>query len=152
MTQPTSQDLLKKINYIEADIEIQKQILFSIPSSEKTEMEKCIRFIADKKREIASLQQQIKKIDPDEYQRIMVFEEALNQFKKISGENHMESIVSRNIDEECVLNLKDGTSIDCLIKGCDRDGNWAVITIAGKTIQFSGAEVADKPPKPDDTI
>ena len=28
-------DLLKKITYIEADIEIQKQILFSLPSNDK---------------------------------------------------------------------------------------------------------------------
>ncbi|EKD39250.1 MAG: hypothetical protein ACD_75C00464G0001, partial [uncultured bacterium] len=32
MTKPTVQDILKRINYIEADIDIQKQILFSIPS------------------------------------------------------------------------------------------------------------------------
>ena len=42
MTHPKTEDLLKKINYIEADLEIQKQILFSIPSANKEEIEKTI--------------------------------------------------------------------------------------------------------------
>ncbi len=60
MTNTNIQDLLKKINYIEADIEIQKQILFSIPSDQEPEMEKTITGIAAKKEEIEILRQQIK--------------------------------------------------------------------------------------------
>lgn len=43
------QELLKRINYIEADMEIQRQILCSIPTADTKEMEKTIKTIAKKK-------------------------------------------------------------------------------------------------------
>ncbi len=149
MTKPTTQDLLKKINYIEADIEIQKQILFSIPSKEKGQMEKTIQIIAEKKEEIEVLRQQIQAADPEEFQRIVVFEEALAQFNQIATETKFESILNRNVNEECALLLKDAPAIECLIKACDSNGNWTVITLEGETRQFPKKDVAEKPPEPE---
>jgi hypothetical protein len=147
MTNAKTQDLLKKINYIEADIEIQKQILFSIPSDQKAEMETTIGNIAAKKKEIASLREQIQQLDPAEAERILVFENAVAQFKKLAAATNFQSIVSRNVNEECTLALKNGKAVECLIKACDGDGNWTVITLGGKIEQFPEADVTEKPKK-----
>ncbi|MFW2367657.1 MAG: hypothetical protein ACN4GW_14675 [Desulforhopalus sp.] len=149
MTSVTTQDLLRKINYIEADIEIQKQILFSIPSDQKKDMEKTIEIIAEKKNEIAALRQQIQEIDPEEHQRIIVFETAISEFKKLAAEKSFQHIASRNVNEECALLLNGGNSIQCLIKACDKTGNWTVITPEGEVQHFLKSEVAEKPPEKD---
>jgi hypothetical protein len=78
MTHSKTEALLKKINYIEADVEIQKQILFSIPSNQKTEMEKTITLIAARKEEIEVLRQELKELYQYEFYRIVVFEKAVN--------------------------------------------------------------------------
>jgi hypothetical protein len=147
MTSTKIQDLLRKINFIEADIEIQKQILFSIPSEQQQEMEKTIEIIAEKKDEITGLRQQIQQIDPEEHQRIVVFEQAIADFKKIAVEKPFQHIASRNVNEECVLLLRGDNSIECLIKACDEEGNWTVITPEGKIQHFSKTEVAETPPE-----
>ncbi|MGW8194660.1 MAG: hypothetical protein ACWGOX_10390, partial [Desulforhopalus sp.] len=138
MSHATTQDLLKKINYIEADIEIQKQILFSIPSDQKDDLEKTVSLIAAKKKEIDKLRQQIQKQDPEEYQRIVVFEKALQEFKKLAADKPFQSISSRNVAEGCVLPLGNGEEVECLVKAYSADGNWTVITLDGKTEHYSG--------------
>ncbi|MCP3887914.1 MAG: hypothetical protein GY702_03440 [Desulfobulbaceae bacterium] len=147
MATPNIQDLLKKINYIEVDIEIQKQILFSIPSDQKDEMEKTVTAIAEKTKEIKELRTKIKEIDPEEFDRIMVFEEAINNFKKLASEKKFESITSRNVGEECSLALSKDKQEECLIKACDSDGNWTIITLSGEIKQFQKTEVVEKPPE-----
>lgn len=151
MTNTNIQDLLKKINYIEADIEIQKQILFSIPSDQEAEMEKTIGIIAEKKDEINGLRQQIKVLDPGEYERIRVFENAITEFKKIAAESKFQSIINRNVNEECSLALHNDEKIECLIKACDAQGDWTIITLEGKLQQFPESQVAEKPPEPTNT-
>lgn len=147
MTSTTTQDLLRKINFIEADIEIQKQILFSIPSDQKEDMEETIKVIAAKKEEISDLRQQIQQIDPEEYNRIIVFEKAITEFKKMASEKNFQHITSRNVNEECVLLLNDNSNVQCLIKACDEDGDWTVITPEGGVEHYSKTEVAEKPPE-----
>lgn len=147
MTSSKIQDLLRKINFIEADIEIQKQILFSIPSEQQEEMEKTIKIIAAKKDDIADLRQQIEEIDPEEHQRIVVFENAIADFKKLAVEKSFQHIASRNVNEECSLLLNDDSSVECLIKACDEDGDWTVITPQGEVQHFSKTDVAEKPPE-----
>jgi hypothetical protein len=150
MTHNKTEALLKKINYIEADVEIQKQILFSIPSDQKTEMEKTITLIAARKKEIEVLRQELRELDPEEFDRIVIFENAVAEFKKIATDNPFDSIVNRNVHEECALALQSGAKEECLIKACDNDGNWTIITIDGQLRQFPAADVAEKPPKKDD--
>lgn len=147
MASATTQDLLKKINYIEADVEIQKQILFSIPSDQTKEMEKTVALIAEKRREIEDLRNQIKEIDPDEYERIMIFENAINSFRELASTREFELIVSRDVGGECALEMNDGSRIECLIKACDKDSNWAIITIEGELQQYRKDEVKEKPPE-----
>ena len=150
MTHNKTEALLKKINYIEADVEIQKQILFSIPSDQKTEMEKTITLIATRKKEIEVLRQELRELDPEEFDRIVVFENAVAEFRKIATDNPFDSIVNRNVNEECTLALLNDTKEECLIKACDNSGDWTIITIDGQLKQFPAADVAEKPPKKDD--
>ena len=138
-----TQDLLKKINYIEADIEIQKQILFSIPSEQRADMEKTVRIIAAKKAEIETLRGQIREIDPEEFERIIIFEKAIGEFKELAATKKFSSITGRNINEGCSLALKDTAAIECLIKACDADGNWTIITMEGEIRHFPQASVAE---------
>ncbi len=147
MTHAKIEALLKKINYIEADVEIQKQILFSIPSDQQKEMEKTISLIAARKKEIELLRQELKEMDPVEYDRIVTFENTLTEFRKIAAENPFQSVVNRNVHEQCYLLLQGGDQVDCLIKACDREGNWTIITIDGEIQQYSATNVAEKPPK-----
>ena len=147
MTHHKTEALLKKINYIEADVEIQKQILFSIPSAQKSDIEKTISLIAARKREIEILRQELKELDPTEYDRILKFEDAVAEFKKIAVNTPFQSIINRNVFEKCALALQDGNEVECLIKACDTDGNWTLITMSGEVRQFTAVEVAEKPPE-----
>ena len=143
----STQDLLKKINYIEADIEIHKQILFSIPSDNRQEIENTLKVIAAKKEDINQLRDEIKKIDPEEYKWIVVFEKAVNDFKKIALEKKFQSIISRNVNENCSLLMADNSKIECLIKACDENGDWTIITLEGEIHYFEKEIVAEKPEK-----
>jgi len=145
MTKPTVQDILKRINYIEADIDIQKQILFSIPSDQQSEMEKTIAIIAAKKKEIEALRQQIQETDPEEHSRIVAFEEVVAQFKQLAASRKFISITGRNVGEPCALALYDGSQVECLVKACDDSGDWTVITLEGKLQQYPKMAVAEKP-------
>jgi len=139
----TTHNLLKKINYIEADIEIHKQILFSIPSDNRQEIKNTLQIIAGKKKEISELRKEIQKIDPDWFKQIVIYEKAINDFKKIAGEKKFQSIVSKTIDEQCTLSLTDMTEIECLIKACDENGDWTIITFEGEINYFKKEEVAE---------
>ncbi len=144
------QNLLKKINYIEADIEIQKQILFSIPTSDEKELERVIQIIADKKEEITSLRLEIQQIDPEEYEKILLFENAVEAFKKLASEKNFTSIDSMNINEECTLLLKDKGKTACLIKAREENGDYTIITMDGEIQHFASdtviEETLDSPP------
>jgi hypothetical protein len=144
----SSRNLLKKINYIEADIEIQKQILYAIPSNNKKDIEKTLRIIAGKKDEITELRKQIREVDPEEHKRIEVFEKAVNDFRKLAAETPFQSITSQNTNEPCILPLKDGSSIECLVKACDENGDWTIITLKGTIRQFKKPEVSEIPEPP----
>ena len=149
MPSAATQDLLRKINFIEVDVEIQKQILFSIPSDQTEEMEKTITLIAQKTKEIDSLREQIKSIDPEEYQRIMVFEKAITTFREMASKVEFKSIISREMGGECVLDVKDTENIECLIKACDASENWTIITLDGEIQQYTKNQVNEiLPEKP----
>ncbi|TKB23129.1 hypothetical protein FCL47_23795 [Desulfopila sp. IMCC35006] len=147
MTHLKTEALLKKINYIEADVEIQKQILFSIPSDRQAEIEATITLIAARKKEIEVLRQELKKNDPEEFARIVRFENALAEFRKIAQNTPFQSIINRNVNEDCSLALKSGVTVECLIKACDHDGTWTLITLEGDIQQFPATVVAEKPPE-----
>ncbi len=138
------QDILKKINYIEADLEIHKQILFSTPSSDTEELERIVAEIASKKEQINALRLKIQEISPEEYNNILVLENAVTAFREIAGKRELKFIKEKKIDEDCLLALKNNTQIPCLVKACDKDGEWIIITIKGEIKQYSQTEVEEK--------
>lgn len=137
------QDLLKKITYIEADIEIQKQILFSTPSADHKEMEHNLSIIASHKEEIKGLHLKLKEISPKDYENIMILESAVAEFKKIASKKKFRSVHVMQIHEECRLHLKNQTTIPCLVKACDENGGWTIITQDGELRHFSSTDVDD---------
>ncbi len=135
------QDILKKISYIETDIEIQKQILFSIPSKEKPEMEKVLKIIAGLKNQVETLRLKIKEIDPDAHSNILMFENAVAEFKRLAKDKEYKSITTWQPDTPCSLTLQSGETIECLIKAADGYGNFTVITFDGNTREFLKNEI-----------
>ncbi len=135
------QDILKKINYIEVDMDIQKQILFSIPSADTDEMEKTVKIIAEKKAMINDLREQIQAIDPEEFNRILVFERASEQFRQLTTEKKFVEITTLTEGEQCSIQPKEGKTIDCIVKAKDEAGNFTVITFDGEIIELSKEDV-----------
>jgi len=41
--------------------------------------------------------------------------------------------------------MKDGEPIECLIKACDAEGNWSIITLDGEIRHYEQAAVTEKP-------
>ena len=135
------QHLLKKINYIEAEVEIQKQILFSIPADNTNDIEEVITKIANAKGQIDNLRKEIETISPQEYQKILKIEEASEAFKKIAAEKKFTTVESMSTGEKCSILLKDGKEIPCLIKATDEAGNWTVITLDGEIRHFNSDDI-----------
>jgi Na+-transporting NADH:ubiquinone oxidoreductase subunit NqrC len=146
MSKSTVQNLLKKINYIETDLDIHRQILLAIPSANIKEMEDTIKLIAEKQAEIKRLLEQIKALDPGEYDRILAFEQATSTFRRLAQEKNFVAIGARSNDQECSLELLDGTSVDCLIKACDTNGDWTIIDPKGELRTYVKSLVAEKVP------
>jgi len=138
------QDILNKINFIEADIEIQKQILYSIPSNNKTEIERTLTTIAAQKEDINLLRKEIEKISPEEHKKIVLLENAVNTFRKMANGRKIKYVNVMEINKECFLLLKNGSQIPCLVKTCDEDGKWIVITREGEIKEFSPEEVDER--------
>ena len=137
------QQILKKINYLEAEVEIQKQILYSIPSAQRGEIEHTLQVIAARKGDIESLRRQINDLDPKEFARIVALEEASARFMAIGAENPFTELFHRQADQDCSLRLADGTIIECLVKARDALGGWTALTIDGEVLQFSREQVLE---------
>jgi hypothetical protein len=128
--------LLQKINFIEADMELHKQILFSIPSDNKAEMEKVMNKIADQKKQISDLRDQIKETDEDEYNKIIAIEQAADKFRRISRDKKFVQVNTLNEDRQCFITFNDGTRLDCLVAAKEENGNWTVLTLGGETKEY----------------
>ena len=133
--------LLQKINFIETDMEVHKQILLSIPSDNKKEMEKVINEIADQKKQILTLKQKIKKIDKTEYDKIIAIEQAADTFKQISKNKKFIAVSTLNESGDCYITLNNGTRIDCLVAAKEENGNFTILTIDGETKEYPGGIV-----------
>ena len=137
------QQILQKINYLEAEIDIQKQILFSIPSANTEEIESTLRVIAARKSDIENLRRQINDLDPEEFARIVAFEEASARFMAIGAENTFTDLFYKQAGHECTLRLADGTIIDCLVKARDEKGGWTSLTNDGEVLRFDREQVVE---------
>ncbi len=131
------QSIYKKISYIEAEIAIQKQILHSIPTENREEIEKVLKSIISSKQSITTLRSEIKAIDPVEFEKLSRIEASVAVFKRMTSEKTFSSITSISHDEKCILSRRDGKEIDCLLKACDENGDWTFITIDGELITLT---------------
>lgn len=130
--------LLQKINFIETDMDLQKQILFSIPTDDKDEIKKVMNTIARQKGEIHELRQKIKEVDEDEYNRIITLEQATEKFRQLSRDKKFVQVNTLNEEGECFVTLNEGSRIDCLVAAKDENGDWTVLTIDGETKEYPG--------------
>lgn len=135
--------LLQKINFIETDMELQKQILFSIPADQKVEMEKTMDVIASQKQQILDLRAMIKEIDPEEYNRIIALEEGTQKFKQLSKDKKFDTVNTLNEQGQCFITLNDGTRVDCLVAAKDDTGNWTVLTLGGEALEYPGGLIQE---------
>ncbi len=128
--------LLQKINFIETDMELQKQILAAIPSGDRAEMEAVIRTIADQKRQIIDLRLDIKQIDEAEYDRIIAIEQAAETFRRIAADKTFVEVRTLNESGTCSLMFIDDTRLDCLVTAREENGDWTVLTLDGETREY----------------
>jgi TolA-binding protein len=128
--------LLQKINFIETDMELHKQILASIPSDDKKQITTTITKIADLKQQINELRQQIKQIDEDEYNKIIIIEKAAQTFRKIAKDKKFVQVNTLNESGVCFITFNDGTRLECLVTAKEENGNWTVLTLEGETKEY----------------
>jgi len=128
--------LLQKINFVETDMEMQKQILFSIPTDNKSEIEKLINKIADLKKQIKDLRLEIKNIDENEYDKIIAIEKGTKKFQELSRDKKFIHVNTLNESGECFITLNDGTRIDCLVAAKEENGNLTILTLEGEAREF----------------
>jgi uncharacterized protein YlxW (UPF0749 family) len=128
--------LLQKINFIEADMDLHRQILVSIPPENKEEIKETIKKIAELKNQIAKLRQQIKEVDEGEYNKIIAIEKAVETFRKISIDKKFVVVNTLNETGECYVTLNDGTRIDSLVAAKEENGNWTVLTLDGEVKEY----------------
>ncbi len=131
--------LLQKINFIETDMDLHKQILVSIPSEDTDQIESVIQKIADQKKQIEQLREEIKKVDEEEYNKIIAIEEATKAFQKIAVNKKLIQVNTMNETGECFITLNDDTRIDCLVAAKEENGNWIVLTLEGQTKEYPGS-------------
>ncbi|MBT3175625.1 MAG: hypothetical protein HOG03_06895 [Desulfobacula sp.] len=130
--------LLQKINFIETDMELHKQILASIPSDNKSEIKTIISKIADQKQQINELRGQIKKLDEDEYNKIIKIEKAAQVFRQIAKDKKFVQVNTLNESGVCFITFNDGTRLDCLVTAKEENGNWTILTLEGETKEYPG--------------
>ena len=136
MSDAKIKELLQKINFIETDMEMQKQILFSTPSDDKSDMEQLVNKIAGLKQQIMGLRQEIKEIDKSEYDKIIAIENGTKKFQELSKNKKYILVNTLNESGECFITLNEGTRIDCLVAAKDESGNWTVLTLEGDAKEY----------------
>ena len=136
MSDAKIKELLQKINFIETDMEMQKQILFSIPSDHNEDIETLVTKIADLKQQIIDLRQAIKEIDQNEYDKIIAIENGTKKFQELSKDKKYIQVNTLNESGECFITLNDGTRINCLVTAKEENGNWTVLTLEGDAKEY----------------
>ena len=133
---PHVENLLKKISFIETDMELHRQILVTIPSDKKDDLEQVMQTIADKKQEIQELRREIKRLDHTAYDRILAIEKGTEQFKIMAQDRRFDRVDTPDESGTCTITLIDGTDVDCLVAAREENGDWMILTLEGKIKQF----------------
>lgn len=134
-------NILQKIDFLEKDMELQKQILFSIPEEDKEEAEAVLKTIASLKEQILELKRSIREVDPEAYERVMALEKATAEFKRIAAEKKFVAVATLDQHRECSVTLQDGTVLECLVTAQTENGDWTLLTLDGELMELSADEV-----------
>ncbi len=137
------QKILRKIQYIEVDIEIHKQILHSSSGQDEGEIRDVLQKIADAKEEINRLRLEIEEISPHEHQRIQALEKAVATFNTITSQNSYTIVESMSTHPNCSITYRTGETCPCLVKASDKSGNLVIITPEGEIRRIQSMELAD---------
>lgn len=133
--------VMQRITFLEQDLELQKHILRAVPTGEAEQGRKVLSTIADIKEKIDACRLEIKALDPDEYARMVRFEEAAAAFKKAAEGREFVCVTDLNTSEACRVETVAGASIECLVKARDASGEWLVLTVDGEVMCLGADQV-----------
>lgn len=137
------EQVLQKIHFIERDIELHKNILIAMPEDQQDEMEKVIREIVKMKERVEELKRSIAELDPVVHAHIMKLEEGTRKFQELAATKTFHQVITLNQSGECVVDLIDGTRVECLVKALDDRGGWTGLTHDGEVVEYSAEDVMD---------
>lgn len=134
-------ELMQKIGLLEKDLDLQKHILKATPTGKEEEAREVLHTIATIKAKIEVAKQDIKRIDPEEFDRMVRFEGAAERFKEAAEGREFVSVVDLNTAMECKLEKTDGSIIECLVKAKDVSGEWLIMTVDGDVMTLDAESV-----------
>lgn len=136
-------EVMRRITFLEKDLELRKHILRATPTGDEAQSRETLAIIADIKEKIEACRQEIKALDPEEYHRMIRFEEAAVTFKEHAKGREFVTVIDLNTHHECRIETVEGKGIDCLVKAQDTGGEWLVMTVEGDVILFSPDQVVE---------
>jgi hypothetical protein len=131
------QGLMQKISYAEQDMELQKQILVTIPTKDEDDIEEVITNIARLKEKVKSLKLEVKEVDPDEYEKMIAMESASNKFSEIAKNKKFEYVKTFGNDGDLSVVLADGVVNECLVIAKEETGEWILLTMDGEVLELA---------------
>lgn len=134
-------EVMQRITFLEKDLELQKHILRATPTGEEEQNRDVLVTITTIEEKLEACRQEIKALDPEEYNRMIRFEEAAAAFKERAKGREFVTVVDLNTHAECCLQTVEGRSIDCLVKAQDSQGEWLIMTVDGDVMTFSSKQV-----------
>ncbi|MFV0438360.1 MAG: hypothetical protein ACK5PS_13345 [Desulfopila sp.] len=137
------EQVLQKIHFIERDIELHRNILMSVADDDRKEMERVIGEIARMKGRVEELKGSIAELDPEVHGQVLQLEEGTRKFQQLARERAFQMVFTLDQLGECVINLVDGSQVECLVKAVDERGAWVGLTHHGEVVEFSAKEVME---------
>ena len=131
------QGLMQKISYAEQDMELQKQILVTIPTKDEDDIEEVITNIARLKEKVNSLKLEVKEVDPAEYEKMMAMESASKKFREIAKDKKFEYVKTFGNDGDLSVVMADGVVTVCLVVAKEETGEWILLTMDGKVLELA---------------
>lgn len=134
-------EIMQRITFLEKDLELHKHILRATPTGEEGQSREVLGTITDIKKKLEACRQEIKAMDPEEYNRMIRFEGAAAAFKERAKGREFVTVIDLNTHVECRIETVEGKSIDCLVKAQDTQGEWLIMTVDGDVMTFESDQV-----------
>jgi hypothetical protein len=104
-------------------------------------MEKVMQTISEQKQQIQDLRREIKRLDPDAFDRIIAIEKGTEMFRTLAQDKQFERVDTPDDSNACKITLSDGTDVDCLVAAREKNGDWMILTRDGEVKQFPKGRV-----------